>query len=165
MKYLSAFFLLTGGLVLLPAAPLSAAGLSYIEQFECTREPWGMPIPDTHAALRRLGTLKRETVSPGFNPGKDGRVFEYDGMTVWTTGAETGRIMVDRIEITSQRWQLSSWANVGDELDSALRRLGWPAVAKGAKMEFGSDADSVALHVNDGRIVRIVYTCNAPQDS
>lgn len=147
--------------------PVSAAGLSYIEQFECTREPWGMPIPDTHAELRRLDTLTRETVNPGFTPGRDGRVFEFEGLTVWTTGARADdeHVMVERIEITSQRWQWSSWANVGDELDTVLRRAGWPAVTKAPKMEFSGDADSVALYVNNGRVVRIVYTCNAAQGS
>ena len=163
MKRLLASFTIAVGLIWGVSVP--AAGLSYIEQFECTREPWGMPIPDTYAALRQLGALKRETVNPGFTPGRDGRVFEYDGLTLWTLDAKakSGRIMVERVEITSPRWQLSSWANVGDALDSVLQRAGWPAVTKGPKMEFSGDADAVALYVKAGRIARIVYTCNAAQ--
>jgi hypothetical protein len=149
------------GLAWIIPAPAAAARLTYIEQFECTREPWGMPIPATLAALRKLGTLKRETVQPGDVPGN--RVFEYDGLAVWTVDAraQPGQVVVERIEVTSPRWQWSSWANVGDTLDAALERLRWPAAAKGPKLEFGGDADAVSLYVDGGRIVRIVYTCYA----
>lgn len=140
------------------AAATDAPGLTYIEQFECLREPWGMPVPETLATLRRLDALKRETADPGGR-----RVFEYDGLTIWTVDAkaDAGRVVVERIEVTGPQWQWSSWANVGDTLDAVLERLRWPEAAKGPKLEFGGEADSVALYVSDGRIVRIVYTCYA----
>lgn len=156
------YAMLCAGLVC-AAFAADAPGLTYIEQFECTREPWGMPIPESLAALRRLDTLKRETVDPAGGR----RMFEYDGLTVWTVDvkAGAGRVAVERVEVTGPRWEWSSWANVGDTLDAALERLRWPEVVKGPKLEFGGEADSVALHVRDGRIVRIVYTCYAGDDA
>lgn len=142
-------------LVLLGLSP-ARAQLTYIEQFDCLRAPLGLQLPEHADGLRRIGSLRHETV------GVDGEhLFEFDGLKVWTADVpgRTGTLRIARVEVTSPRWQLSTWANIGDTQQAVLERAGWPAAGPGPRLEFGGDTDAVTLHFGGERVVRIVYTC------
>lgn len=142
-------------LVLLGLSP-AYAQLSYIEQFSCRRAPLGLQLPEHADGLRRIGSLRHETVE------SDGdRLFEFDGLRIWAAdvAGRTGALRIARVEVTSPRWQLSTWANIGDTRQAVLERAGWPAAGPGPRLEFGGDTDAVTLHFDGGRVARIVYTC------
>jgi hypothetical protein len=142
--------------LVLPGLSPAYAQLSYIEQFSCLRSPLGLQLPEHADGLRRIGSLRHETVESGGD-----RLFEFDGLRIWAADVRgrTDALRIARVEVTSPRWQLSSWANIGDTRQAVLERAGWPAAGPGPRLEFGGDTDAVTLHFDGERVVRIVYTC------
>lgn len=136
---------------------LPAVGqLTYIEQFSCRSGPLGLQLPEHVDGLRRIDSLRHETVEA------DGeRLFEFDGLRIRAADVpgRTGALRIARVDVTSPSWQLSSWANIGDTRQAVLERAGWPAAVPGPRLEFGGDTDAVTLHFDGGRVARIVYTC------
>jgi hypothetical protein len=138
--------------------------VNHVPEFACSSGPHRLKLPKSYSSVRRLGKLKRETVTrtedwDGYKAQERELVFEGLRLLVITFTNDRDRYIIAAADITDRRWNLVDGFRVGDTIDKARAKLAAASNANADTLEFGGDTDVVLFKVSGGRVTAISYDC------
>lgn len=155
-------------LVALSAAGTAAASDTsyYAEPVSCTGGPYGLHLPESYDALRRIGTLRDDRVLPGLlrpNPGAERRELSFPGLrlTILRKKLDPTNYQVTSADLTSGGWKIAGPLRVGGLLPAKIGDVDTRQFRGRGIVEFiGEGKDVVRLRRSGRRISSITYLCH-----
>ena len=151
----------------LTALPAPAANTShYVDELSCSSGPYGLRLPDTYGALRRIGALKSERVvrEKDFGPYKlQYRDLVFSGLRlgVVTHSDDGEKYQVTSAEITSSQWRIAGPLRAGQALPAKIGDVATKDFSRSGTFEFSGDEDTVRVRVVGRRVSALSYLCVA----
>jgi len=136
----------------------------YVETLACIGGPFGLGVPPTYSALRKLGPIEREATAVPDGPA-DGkavrRAIWFPGLVLdlYSFPDQPERYLLASATITDPRWTLAGPLHVGQTLDDARQHLAALGVTLGPSLSLGGDGDTITLKLSGNAISEIDYSC------
>jgi hypothetical protein len=134
------------------------------KQVSCSKGPFRVKLPKTYAALKRMGTLKRERVLYEEDLGTHrvaARELRFVGleMVVYTSSGKPGQYQLARIAVLTPRWRITGPLRVGTATGVALKGIPVKPMPRNGEITLEGEHDSILLTVGGGRLQAIDYEC------
>jgi hypothetical protein len=139
----------------------------YAEPVSCTDGPYGLHLPGSYEALRKLGALRDDRVLPGQlrpNPGAEQRELSFQGLrvTILRKKLDPANYQVLSADLTSGSWKIAGPFRVGGLLPATVGDVDTRQLRGRGIVEFiGEGKDVVRMRRSGRRISSITYLCNA----
>jgi len=136
----------------------------YIDTLTCIGGLFGLGVPPTYSALRKLGPIERESTAAPDGPA-DGkalrRAIRFPGLVLdlYTFPDQPERYLMASATITDPRWALAGPLRVGQTLDNARKHLAALGVTLGPSLSLGGDTDTITIKLAGNVISEIDYSC------
>jgi hypothetical protein len=150
------------------AAAVQAKGdvSHYVDELSCSSGPYGLQLPKTYEALRKLGPLVSERLVREENLGRykaryRDLVFSGLRLGVVTFGDDADRYEVTSAEIRSPRWRIAGPFRQGQALPPVVGDVATRALPGSATVEFSGEEDTVRVRLVGRRISVLTYLCVA----
>ena len=158
-------------LLLLPVvflwATANAADASYFaEPVSCTDGPFGLHLPDSYDALRRIGALRDDRVLPGLfraTPGAERRELSFSGLrlTILRAKLDPADYQVLSADVTNSQWKIAGSLRVGGLLPAKVADVDTRQFRGRGIVEFiGESKDVLRVRRSGRRISSITYLCH-----
>ena len=158
---------------LLVAALACAAGLAraadasyFAGPISCSDGPYGLRLPDSYDALRRIGTLRDDRVLPAqvrASPGAEQRELTFNGLrlTILRKKLDPANYEVLSADITRRGWKIAGPFAVGALLPAKVGDVDTRPLRGRGIVEFvGEGKDVVRVYRNGRRISWLTYLCH-----
>jgi hypothetical protein len=138
----------------------------YAEPVSCSDGPYGLRLPDSYDALRRIGTLRDDRVLPGqlrASPGAEQRELSFHGLrlTILRTKLDPANYQVISAEVSTGSWKITGPFRVGGVLPVKVGDVDTRQLRGRGVVEFiGEGKDVVRMRRSGRRISSITYLCN-----
>jgi hypothetical protein len=139
----------------------------YAEPVSCNGGPYGLRLPDSYDALRRIGALRDDRVLPGevrANPAAEQRELSFSGLrlTIVRTKLDPANYQVLSAEVTGAGWKVAGPFKVGALLPARVADVDTRQFRGRGVVEFiGESKDVVRVRRSGRRISSISYLCSA----
>ena len=147
----------------------NAADASYFaEPVSCTDGPFGLHLPDSYEALRRIGALRDDRVLPGLlrtDPGAERRELSFSGLrlTILRAKLDPANYQVLSADVTSGQWKIAGSLRVGGLLPAKVADVDTRQFRGRGVVEFiGESKDVLRVRRSGRRIASITYLCHIP---
>lgn len=147
--------------------PGKAADTSfYAEPVSCTDGPYGLHLPDSYDALRKIGTLRDDRVLPGQirpNPAAEQRELTFQGLRLIIERAKLDptNYQVVSAEVTGRGWKIAGLLKVGGLLPAKVADVDTRQLRGRGVVEFiGEGNDVLRVRRSGRRISSISYLCH-----
>jgi hypothetical protein len=154
-------------LALAAAAPAGAADTSYFaEPVSCSGGPYGLRLPDSYEALRRIGTLRDDRVLPAQLrpvPGAEQRELVFSGLrlTILRKKLDPANYQVLSADLTGRGWKIAGPLHVGGLLPAKMADVDTRQFRGRGVVEFiGETKDVLRVRRSGRRISSITYLCH-----
>lgn len=149
--------------------PAHAADASYFaEPVSCTDGPFGLHLPDSYDALRRIGALRDDRVLPGLlrtEPDAERRELSFSGLrlTILRAKLDPANYQVLSADVTSGQWKIAGSLRVGGLLPAKVADVDTRRFRGRGTVEFiGESKDVLRVRRSGRRIASITYLCHIP---
>jgi hypothetical protein len=146
-----------------------AADASYFaEPVSCTDGPFGLHLPGSYDALRRIGALREDRVLPGLlrsDPGAERRELSFSGLrlTILRAKLDPASYQVLSADVTSGQWKIAGSLRVGGLLPVKVADVDTRQFRGRGIVEFiGESKDVLRVRRSGRRISSITYLCHVP---
>lgn len=159
-------FCLLFALASLAGPVLGADSSYYAEPVSCTDGPYGLHLPDSYDALRKLGALRDDRVLPGQlqpRPGAEQRELTFHGLrlTILRKKLDPANYRVLSADLTSGGWKIAGPFKVGSLLPAKVGDVDTRQFRGRGIVEFiGETKDVVRMRRSGRRISSITYLCH-----
>ena len=147
--------------------PAHAADASYFaEPVSCTDGPFGLHLPDSYDALRRIGALRDDRVLPGQlrpSPAAEQRELTFSGLrlTILRTKLDPANYQILSADVTSRAWKVAGPLHVGGLLPLKVADIDTRQFRGRGIVEFiGESKDVLRVRRSGRRISSITYLCH-----
>jgi hypothetical protein len=153
-------------LACLTGSVLGADASYYAEPVSCTDGPYGLHLPDSYEALRKLGALRDDRVLPvqlQRGPGAEQRELSFQGLrlTILRQKLDPANYRVLSADLTSGGWKIAGPFKVGSLLPARVGDVDTRQFRGRATVEFiGETKDVVRVRRSGRRISSITYLCH-----
>lgn len=149
--------------------PAQAADASYFaEPVSCTDGPFGLHLPGSYDALRRIGALRDDRVLPALlrsDPGAERRELSFSGLrlTILRPKLDPASYQVLSADVTSGQWKIAGPLRVGGLLPVKVADVDTRQFRGRGIVEFiGESKDVLRVRRSGRRISSITYLCHVP---
>ena len=138
----------------------------YAGPISCSDGPYGLRLPDSYEALRKIGTLRDDRVLPGQvrpGPGAEQRELTFNGLrlTILRKKLDPANYQVLSAEIMGRGWKIAGPFTVGGLLPVKVGDIDTRQLRGRGTVEFiGESKDVVRMHRSGRRISSITYLCH-----
>ena len=138
----------------------------YAGPVSCTDGPYGLRLPDSYDALRKIGALRDDQVLPGPilpSPGAEQRELTFNGLrlTILRRKLDPTNYQVLSAEVTTRGWKIAGPFTVGGLLPARVGGIDTRQLRGRGTVEFiGDGKDVVRMRRSGRRISSITYLCN-----
>lgn len=138
----------------------------YAEPVSCSGGPYGLRLPDSYDALRRIGALRDDRVLPGQvrpSPAAEQRELTFSGLrlTILRTKLDPANYQVVSADVTSGGWKVAGPFKVGALLPVKVADVDTRQFRGRGVVEFiGESRDVVRVRRSGRRISSITYLCS-----
>jgi hypothetical protein len=152
---------------------LSISGLAqgtdasyYAEPVSCTEGPYGLRLPDSYDALRKIGTLREDRVLPAQllpDRGAEQRELVFHGLrlTILRRKLDPTNYQVLSADVSARGWKIAGPFAVGGLLPAKVGDVDTRQLRGRGIVEFiGEGKDVVRMRRSGRRISSITYLCN-----
>jgi hypothetical protein len=154
-------------LLMLPALAQAASDISYhVEPVSCTSGPYGLKLPDSYEALKRIGSLRGERVLPlpqRREAPSEGRELSFAGLKllVQRKASDAGNYRVLSADISAGGWKIAGPFKVGALLPGKVGDVDTKSLSGRGVIEFiGEGNDIVRIRRSGRRVSGITYLCH-----
>jgi len=153
-------------LLFMTGAAQAADSSYFAEPVSCTGGPYGLHLPASYEALRKLGALRDDRVLPGQvrpNPAAEQRELSFTGLrlTIVRTKLDPANYQLVSAEVTSGGWKIAGPLRVGGLLPLKIADVDTRQFRGRGVVEFiGESKDVLRLRRSGRRISSITYLCN-----
>ena len=144
-----------------------AADASYFaEPVSCSGGPYGLHLPGSYEALRRLGALRDDRVLPAPvrpSPAAEQRELSFRGLRliIVRTKLDPANYQVVSADVTSGAWKIAGPLRVGGLLPVRVADVDTRQLRGRGIVEFiGESKDVLRVRRSGRRISSITYLCN-----
>jgi hypothetical protein len=140
----------------------------YAAPVSCTDGPYGLHLPESYDALRRIGTLRDDRVLPGQlvrNPGAEQRELTFSGLrlTILRTKLDPANYQVLSADVSGGGWKIAGPFKVGALLPVTVGDVDTRQLRGRGIVEFiGEGKDVVRVRRSGRRVSSITYLCHIP---
>ena len=152
---------------LLGSGTVFGADASYFaELVSCSAGPYGLQLPDSYDALRKLGTLKDDRILPALlrtGPGAEQRELTFNGLrlTILRKKLDPANYEVLSADVTGRGWKVTGPLKVGALLPARIADVDTRQFRGRGVVEFiGESKDVLRVRRSGRRISSITYLCN-----
>jgi hypothetical protein len=138
----------------------------YAEAISCSDGPYGLRLPDSYEALRKIGTLRDDRVLPAQvrpSPGAEQRELTFNGLrlTIVRKKLDPTNYEVLSADIMGRGWKIGGPFAVGALLPAKVGDVDTRQLRGRGVVEFiGEGKDVVRMHRRGRRISSITYLCH-----
>jgi hypothetical protein len=138
----------------------------YAEAVSCSGGAYGLRLPESYDALRKIGTLRDDRVLPGTlrpAPGAEQRELSFHGLrlTILRQKLDPANYRVMSAEVSTGSWKISGPFRVGALLPVKVGDVDTRQLHGRGVVEFiGESKDVVRMRRSGRRISSITYLCN-----
>jgi hypothetical protein len=136
------------------------------EPVSCSAGPYGLQLPDSYDALRKLGTLKDDRILPALlrtGPGAEQRELTFNGLrlTILRKKLDPANYEVVSADVTGRGWKIAGPLKVGGLLPAKIADVDTRQFRGRGVVEFiGESKDVLRVRRSGRRISSISYLCN-----
>lgn len=158
--------LLTGALLCIFGLARAADASYFAEPVSCSDGPYGLRLPESYEALRKIGTLRDDRVLPVQirpSPGAEQRELTFNGLrlTILRKKLDPANYEVLSADIMSRGWKIAGPFAVGGLLPAKVGDIDTRQFRGRGVVEFvGESKDVVRMHRSGRRIASITYLCH-----
>jgi hypothetical protein len=147
------------------AAADAGAQSKAVAEPSCTSGPYRLQLPKSYAAVRRLGTLRRDRIVKTEDLGTHTltyRELRFNGLELElvTSSDKPNQYVVSRAIVSSRAWRIGGPLRVGASVKTALKGLKATDLTSDREMEFSGEKDSIRVNVARSRILDFEYLCS-----
>jgi hypothetical protein len=155
-------------LVVLCLAALPAWGRGntshFVDKISCDSGPYGLKLPGTYDALRKIGALKgeklmREQDLGAYKARYRDLVFSGLRLAVVTYSNDPEKYQVVSAEIRSPQWRIAGPFRQGQALPPRVGDVDTKALHSNATVEFSGAEDTVRVKLAGRRVSVLTYLC------
>lgn len=138
----------------------------YAEPVSCSGGPYGLRLPDSYDALRRIGTLRDDRILPGqiqASPAAEQRELTFNGLrlTILRTKLDPANYQVLSADVTGAGWKIAGPFKVGALLPAKVADVDTRQLRGRGVVEFiGESKDVVRVRRSGRRVSSIAYLCS-----
>ena len=150
----------------LVAAPAWGRGnvSHFVDKLSCDSGPYGLKLPETYDALRKLAPLKSERLVRDQDFGTyraRHRELTFNGLklAVVTYSNDPEKYQVASAEIRSPQWKIAGPFRQGHALPAVVGDVPTKSLASGATVEFAGKEDVVRVQLRGRRVTALTYLC------
>lgn len=160
MKLLVAFFVLVASLPAWGRGDTS----HFVDKLSCDSGPYGLKLPDTYDALRKIGPLKGEKLLRDQDRGSYRaryRDLQFNGLrlAVVTYSNDPENYKVVSAEIRSPQWKIGGPFRQGAALPIRVGDVETKTIRSGATIEFNGNEDTVRVRLVGRKVSVLTYLC------
>ena len=155
----------SAAVLLLLLVPINAGAQARAAEPSCTAGPYRLQLPKSYAAVRRLGTLRRDRIVKTEDLGTHTltyRELRFNGLELElvTSSDKPNQYVVSRAIVSSRAWRIGGPLRVGAPVKTALKGLKATDLTSDREMEFSGEKDSIRVNVARSRILDFEYLCS-----
>ena len=155
----------SAAVLLLLLVPINAGAQARAAEPSCTTGPYRLQLPKSYAAVRRLGTLRRDRIVKTEDLGTHTlthRELRFNGLELElvTSSDKPNQYVVSRAIVSSRAWRIGGPLRVGASVKTALKGLKATDLTSDREMEFSGEKDSIRVNVARNRILDFEYLCS-----
>ena len=155
----------SAAVLLLLLVPINAGAQARAAEPSCTTGPYRLQLPKSYAAVRRLGTLRRDRIVKTEDLGTHTltyRELRFNGLELElvTSSDKPNQYVVSRAIVSSRAWRIGGPLRVGASVKTALKGLKATDLTSDREMEFSGEKDSIRVNVARSRILDFEYLCS-----
>lgn len=157
---------LIGALVCISGLARGSDASYYAGPISCSDGPYGLRLPDSYEALRKIGTLRDDRVLPVQlrpSPGAEQRELSFNGLrlTIVRKKLDPANYEVLSAELTRGSWKIAGPFRVGTLLPVKVGEVDTRQLRGRGIVEFvGENKDVVRVYRNGRRISWLTYLCH-----
>ena len=111
-------------------------------------------------ALRKLNSLKGESVTDSPNPHVAGekiefRTLTYNGLTIYGRVLNKSKLSPIQITVTDSRWKILNNLNVGTSSERIEQKLGIPTKEYSGVKQYCGETECVNFHAKERKITKV----------
>jgi hypothetical protein len=138
----------------------------YVDELSCSAGPYGLKLPKTYDALRKLGPLVSERVVReeevgGYTARYRALVFNGLRVGVVTHSNDPDRYEITSAEIRSSHWRIAGPFRTGQALPPVVGDVATKTLPRSATVEFSGEEDTVRVRLVGRRVSVLTYLCVA----
>ncbi len=138
----------------------------YVDELSCSSGPYGLRLPDSYQALRKIGSLVSERVVREENLGgyiARHRDLVFNGLRlgVVTYSNDDAKYQVTSAEIRSPQWKIAGPFRPGQALPPKIGDVATKALSSSSTVEFSGNEDTVRVKLKGRRVSVLTYLCVA----
>lgn len=150
------------------ALPAQAKGDTshYVDELSCSSGPYGLRLPKSFQALRKIGplrserTVREEDLGPYKARYRD-LVFNGLRLGIVTYSNDADNYQVTSAEIRSPQWRIAGPFRQGQVLPAKIGDVATKALSSTATVEFSGEADTLRVRLIGRRVSVLTYLCVA----
>jgi hypothetical protein len=136
----------------------------FVEKISCDSGPYGLKLPETYDALRKIGPLKGEKLLRQKDLGAykaSYRDLTFNGLKlgVVTYSNDPEKYQVVSAEIRSPQWKIAGPFRTGHALPPRVGDVDTKALKSTATIEFSGAEDTVRVRLVGRRVSVLTYLC------
>ena len=152
-------------LVLAAVFPATAANTShFVDKLACDSGPYGLQLPKTYAALRKLGPLRserlvREEDTGDYKAAYRELVFNGLRLGIVTYSNDRDKYDVTSAEIRTSNWKIAGPFRAGYQLPAKIGDVSTRELSSTATIEFNGEEDTLRVRLVGRRVSTLTYLC------
>jgi hypothetical protein len=136
----------------------------FVDKISCDSGPYGLKLPETYDALRKMGSFKGEKVLQERDLGAykaSYRDLQFNGLRlgVVTYSNDPGKFQVVSAEIRSPQWKISGPFRQGHVLPARVGDVDTKALKSTSTVEFSGKEDTVRVRLVGRKVSVLTYLC------
>ncbi len=136
----------------------------FVDKISCDSGPYGLKLPETYDALRKIGPLRGEKLLREQDFGDYRaryREIQFNGLrlVVVTYSNDPGNYKVVSAEIRSPHWKIAGPFRQGAALPPRVGDVDTKSIRSSSTVEFSGDADTVRVRLVGRRASVLTYLC------
>jgi hypothetical protein len=156
--------LAAGALLALTLSAQAANTSHFIDKLSCDSGPYGLKLPKTYDALRRIGPLKSERLVREEDLGPyrvrhSELLFNGLRLGVVTYSNDAERYEVSSAEIRGPSWKISGPFRQGQLLPAQVGDVATKTLSSTSTVEFAGDEDVLRVRLVGRRVSVLTYLC------
>ena len=136
----------------------------YVDKISCDSGPYGLKLPETYDALRKIGPLKGEKLVREQDRGTYRarfREMQFNGLRlgVVTYSNDPEKYQVVSAEIRSPHWKIAGPFRQGAALPARVGDVETKTLRSGSTVEFSGAEDTVRVRLVGRKVSVLTYLC------